>query len=445
MFPPCLLIRLFLFAEFYVSPEVGTNIFLVVGGQGLFPRAVHCLSLSQPLDLAIMELYAPPGSYSLPLLIGSLAVASVYFLYQFITLRITRRMLIKQSACKPPRKHPQKGFLLGLDTLRDAVHALRSKTFLIRLRRLYNENGNTFSMYSLASTSIYTIETENLKYVLSTNPKDFGITRTRKDAFGPFLGHNILAAEGAEWAKSRAFLRPSFARKQISDVERFEVHVNNLIGALRHDDGSTVDLKALFPCLTADITTDLMFGESINSLQSESFPGFMEAFQDAQFGCEDRARWGKLANFIPQPLFYKSVKLIHEYMDGHVERGLQYSLSSGAVEKVVETEGRYVLLKELRKVISDRRLLRDELLTIFFAGRDTTASLLCSTFFTLARRPDIWQQLRSEVAQLAGAKPTFTQLSQMSYAKNVLNESEPRILLHLLLSPISPSYRISYL
>ena len=386
-----------------------------------------------------MAPYAPPGSYSLRLLLGSFAIASVYFLYRFITLRITRRMLIKQNACKPPRKYPQKDVLLGLDTLQAAVHALRSKTFLIRLRRLYHENGNTFSMYSLGSTSIYTIEAENLKYVLSANPKDFGITRTRKDAFGPFLGHNILAAEGAEWAKSRAFLRPSFARKQISDVARFEVHVNNLIGALPHDDGSTVDLKALFLCLTADITTDLMFGESINSLQSESFRGFMEAFQDAQFGCEDRARWGRLANFIPQPLFYKSVKLIHEYMDGHVEKGLQYSSSPGAAGKTIETEGRYVLLKELGMVIGDRRLLRDELLTIFFAGRDTTASLLCSTFFTLARRTDIWRQLRSEVAQLAGAKPTFTQLSQMSYTKNVLNESRPRISLHLLLRPALPS------
>ena len=374
-----------------------------------------------------MVLYTLPGSYFLPLLLGSLAIASVYSLHRFIRLRTTRRMLIHQNACKPPRKYPQKAFLLGLDTLRDAVLALRSKTFLIRLRRLYNENGNTFSMHSLGSTTVYTIEAENLKYVLSANPKEFGITRTRKDAFGPFLGHNILAAEGAEWVKARAFLRPSFARKQISDVARFDVHVKNLIGALPHDDGLTVDLKALFLCLTADITTDLMFGESINSLRSESFPGFMEAFQDAQFGCEDRARWGKLANFIPQPLFYKSVRLIHEYMDGHVEKGLQYSLSPGVAEKEVETDGRYVLLKELGKVISDRKLLRDELLTIFFAGRDTTASLLCSTFFTLARRPDIWQKLRSEVAQLAGAKPTFTQLNQMSYTKNVLNESKPWI------------------
>lgn len=57
--------------------------------------------------------------------------------------------------------------------------------------------------------------------------------------------------------------------------------------------------------------------------------------------------------------------------------------------KSPQDQERYVFLKELAKDTRDPKLLRDQLLNILLAGRDTTASLLSSVFYELAGNPKV--------------------------------------------------------
>ena len=215
--------------------------------------------------------------------------------------------------------------------------------------------------------------------------------------------------------------RPAFSRKQIADLEMFDVHVKSLITAIK-DAGSNLDLGDLIRKFATDVTTESMYGVSICSLQSGSSKGPIEAFQDALDGCERRARLGKLANLVPQPAQNRNLRVVWEYIENHIERDRGHKKWQESLGKEM-TEERYVLLHELEKVIDDKKQLRNELITVFFAGRDTIASLLCSLFFTIAKRSDIWLRLRTEVAHLNGERPTFEQPKRLQYVKYCLNES----------------------
>ncbi len=366
-----------------------------------------------------MALIDPSQVYSKLLICFTLPL--LFLLYKRFALY---RRRAKYSECKDPPRYPQKDFLLGLDVLREIITAVKSKCYLQKLHQDYTQYGSTFSKHFLFSSIICTVEPENLKCILSTNFRDYGITSVRKDAFRPFLGDNILTADGAEWTHARANLRPSFSKKQTGDLDMFEVHVNNLVHAIRNrGERETVDLRDLFLSLTADIATESFYGESVDSLRSGSLSSIMEAFQIANRGCEDRARRGKLAMFFPQGKLNKSIKIMRQYIEKYVMKDVQTHEKQTSPEEAA-TNDRYVLLHELSKVITDRDRLRNELLTIFFAGRDTTGSLLCSLFFTLARRSDVWLRLRSEVAYLKGEKPTVRDLQQLQYTRCVLNESK---------------------
>ena len=362
-------------------------------------------------------------SVALFILFFCIALPTFYILRRCFVALKTHHKCVSNEKCSLPPRCSQRSLLLGLDVLRNLILAVRSKRYLATIQRSYQQYGNTFSKTILFSSIICTIEPENIKAVLSTRFRDYGITDVRKDAFRPFLGENILTADGAEWRHARAMLRPSFSKNNYGDLEMFEVHVNNLLKAIRRE-GPVVNLKDLFLGLTADVTTHSMYGESVDSLKWGTLSRIMEAFHDAQYGCENRARWGKLALFIPQPKFYTSVKILQQYMEKHVRKGLQYSKTQKNAAPIAKTEERYVLLHELGKAIHNESRLRDELLTILFAGRDTTASLLCSLFLTVANRPDIWLRLRAEVDHLNGEKPTFEQLKKMHYSRHCLNESE---------------------
>ena len=94
-------------------------------------------------------------------------------------------------------------------------------------------------------------------------------------------------------------------------------------------------------------------------------------------------------------------------------------------EKHGDSDGedeRYIFLHSLAKETGDEKELRDQILHTLVAGRDTTASLMSSTLFVLARRADVWSKLRAEVATLNGKPPTFEEIKEMKYLRYVLHE-----------------------
>ncbi|GIK06294.1 hypothetical protein Aspvir_001941 [Aspergillus viridinutans] len=62
-------------------------------------------------------------------------------------------------------------------------------------------------------------------------------------------------------------------------------------------------------------------------------------------------------------------------------------------------------------------------MNVLLAGRDTTASLLGNLFFMLAKKPEIWNRLRAEIASLEGRAPTYEELRGLRYVQCCINES----------------------
>ena len=68
--------------------------------------------------------------------------------------------------------------------------------------------------------------------------------------------------------------------------------------------------------------------------------------------------------------------------------------------------------------------IRDELMTLFLAGHETTANALIWTWYLLAKHPEIYRRLQDEVdTALAGRTPTYADLERMPYTLQVLKES----------------------
>lgn len=142
------------------------------------------------------------------------------------------------------------------------------------------------------------------------------------------------------------------------------------------------------------------------------------------------ARSGMILNFFPSKKWRKARAAVWKFADQIIHDAIE-SQKSRDLEKS-EYEGRYVFLHELLKQTSDPYVLRSETLNVLLAGRDTTASLLSNTWHYLARRPDIWSKLKTEVDKLHGNKPTYEEIKDMKYLRWVLNES-------LRLMPVVPS------
>jgi len=244
---------------------------------------------------------------------------------------------------------------------------------------------------------------------------------------GPVFGEGIFTTDGEAWAHSRALLRPNFARDQVADLEAFERHIQALVAVIPRD-GSTVDLQELFFRFTMDSATEFLFGKSVESLSGVvhgdlTEKGFAWAFSKAQEYMAMRFRLGKLRRFYrPTQVERDAIKICHDFVDRFVEDAVEYRRTHD-LEKAADEK--YIFLHELARKTTNKRMLRDELLNVFLAGRDTTAGLLANLFFVIAKEPRIWNALRQEIEDtLHGELPTYEQLRNLKYLKWCLNECE---------------------
>lgn len=89
----------------------------------------------------------------------------------------------------------------------------------------------------------------------------------------------------------------------------------------------------------------------------------------------------------------------------------------------------FIFLYELAKVTRDPKVLGDEVLSVMFAGRDTTSALLSFLFFELSRNPEIYEKLREEILDTFGKDETnlgsitFESMKRCKYLKYCLNEA----------------------
>lgn len=65
----------------------------------------------------------------------------------------------------------------------------------------------------------------------------------------------------------------------------------------------------------------------------------------------------------------------------------------------------------------DPKVLRDQLVAVLLAARDTTAAALSWAFYALARNPRLVEKLREEIAEVLGFQklPTYENLKSMKY------------------------------
>lgn len=87
---------------------------------------------------------------------------------------------------------------------------------------------------------------------------------------------------------------------------------------------------------------------------------------------------------------------------------------------------RFGLTQETHYFLSiDRSVIKDEILNIMIAGRDTTAATLTFLIYFLAEHPDVMARLREEVLAQIGpsARPTYDDVRDMKYLRAVINET----------------------
>ncbi|KAL5442043.1 hypothetical protein PMIN07_003778 [Paraphaeosphaeria minitans] len=371
------------------------------------------------------EILSTPRAQALALVVLALVLFKIS---QSLLRSHRRRQFARQHGCEPvTAKYPHRFPYLGMDRIYDGLQARKEHRTIEWVHQKFLEVGQyTLSFKIFTKTIILTCDPVNIKAVLATNFDDFA-TAGRLEFVGPLIGKGIFTTDGEDWKHSRAMIRPNFVRAQVANIDAIEVYLQDMFKLLPSD-GTPVDLQPLFFGLTIDTSTEFLFGESVHSLRGDE-PGkpsgvaFAQAYDIAHRECALRATQSPLARLIGQSKQDKqNCKTVHDFVQRYIDEALRWRQTWDGKEKALPT-GQYTFLYDLVKETTDPMVLRSEVLNLLLAGRDTTASLLGSMFFQLAKRPDIWERLRAEIAELHGANPSFEELKNLKLLQYCMKET----------------------
>ncbi|KAJ0168554.1 Cytochrome P450 52A13 [Colletotrichum tanaceti] len=326
----------------------------------------------------------------------------------------------------------------GIDFIFKAVRgAMKHKNVEFWEDMLSAVKGWTGEKRVLGMRIVFTADPENIKAILATQFSDYGKGNPFHEEWKEFLGDSIFTTDGDQWHASRQLIRPQFIKDRVSDLHTFESHVQTLFKAIANGgaldgkdqhvnldaaDGKVLDISDLFFRYTLDVATDFLLGHDVKSLSTPR-QEFAEAFNEVQRVQNILARANKLQPFVPLSSFRSGLNVINGFVNKFIERALR--LSPEELASKSKSDQGYTFLHELASFTRDRTVLRDQLVAVLLAGRDTTASSLSWTLYELGRHPEAVTRLRAEIIEQVGPDraPTYDDLKNMKYLQNIMNET----------------------
>ena len=404
---------------------------------------------------------ASPSPFAGAVYVGLIAALQLFFLFRQIDHVLTSRRFAKTYGAKPPKVLRHWDPFLGLDFLISKQRKMDRKQALSDFQQSFRRIGSTYLTNVVGDRVIFTDEPKNVQAILATQFPDFDIGARRRQATAGLLRNGIFIADGANWEHSRALAKPSFVKAQVADLSVFEHHVQKLISLIPRN-GETVDMQALFSRLvrmpfllycseaadaaqTLDNASYFFFGKSVDALNpdaTDESQRFSLAFDHALSIIAQKMRLGPLAWLKGGRQYKEACRYVHGYVQRIIDEHLvdekahrsppmaknppsqsRCSESTFAERERSTEKQRYVLLQEMMRLTNDKMEIRNQAISVLVGGRDTTAALLSSPMFVLARRRDIWDRMQTSVAHLEGRGPTYEEVKDLKYVRWILQES----------------------
>lgn len=183
------------------------------------------------------------------------------------------------------------------------------------------------------------------------------------------IGEGIFTQDGPAWKKSRDLLRRQFMRMQYQNLEGFREHVEKLIENLKKASGIT-DLQPFFYRLTLNTTIAMILGQPVESFEHEIGDLFSESFDKASLVTAIRVRLGDLYWLYAPKGFFTACETIKRYTYQFVKDALQREKES------VAKSDKSSFITALHDDNQDLCVVRDQVINVLIAGRDTTAATM---------------------------------------------------------------------
>ena len=236
-------------------------------------------------------------------------------------------------------------------------------------------------------------------------------------AFKPVLGNGLITSEGAFWHRQRKLIQPAFLKTRVQSYAPVMAELTNQM-LDSWTPGKRVQLDFEFEVLTSKIALKTLFDLDDRG-DHERFDGVLKlAFNLMN---ERLRRIFKLPLWVPTPANRRLKSAVAE-----LDQTVQSFIAAGRSRQHPGDDllSRLLVAQHEDGTRMSDRQLRDEAMTLYLAGHETTALTLAWSWYLLSQHRRVEEKLVSEWKRvLRGAPPSSAHLSRLPYTAAVIAES----------------------
>ena len=281
----------------------------------------------------------------------------------------------------------------------------------------YEEFGPIFTLRLLHTRVVFMLGPEANHYVTVSHPENF---HWRESSFGdliPLLGDGLLTIDDDYHDHVRATMMPAFHREQVAaSVEAMISEATPMIERLKA--GEVVDIYEWMRGLAMRIAMRALLG--LDPDEAGRGAAAAEHFERALefYGIDFALR------FLRGPGSpWRKMLASREVLDQIVFEEIEHRRQNPDTSRMDVLSLLLGVRDEAGEGFSDREV-RDQLMTLMFAGHDTSTSTLTFMMYELSKRPDVIDKLQEEQDLVLGGQiPDIEKLErEMPYLDMVLDE-----------------------
>lgn len=273
------------------------------------------------------------------------------------------------------------------------------------------------SVVQAGPTPLYLLtDPEHIKDLFVTSAAKFKKGRALEQAKW-LLGEGLLTSEGDFHLRQRRLMQPAFHRQRIMAYgATMATYARRMADTWQ--DGQAIDLDGEMNRLTLAIAAKTLFNADVEGEAAEIGQALTTVMENFNF----YNPFSTVLDKLPVPSTLRRRQAIAR-LDETVYRIIHERRASGDDFGDLLSMLMQARDEESGGGMTDQQL-RDEAMTIFLAGHETTANALTWTLYLLSQHPEIEARLQAEVDQaLSGRLPTFEDLAALPYTRMVLSES----------------------
>ena len=265
---------------------------------------------------------------------------------------------------------------------------------------------------------------DGVKRILQDNAANYVKAKIVRPLLTPALGNGLVTSEGDAWQRGRAIMSPAFSARSVAGYADIIADASGaMIRQWDEDDANgPLDLESAMARLTLEIISRAMFSSDSERIKetlyrsSIRYQAEMTLSPFALIPGANRA-WAHYKAWRAAWMLKDLNTLMGQIIDARKERpsgGAHVDLLDRLLDWRDPETGRGLSAKDVR----------DQMVTVFVAGHETTALALCWTWFLLSQHAAVEQRLWAEIDEaLGGEAPTFDGIRRLPYTRMIFDEA----------------------